>query len=147
MREAGSTLRKEFALCQAYLRVLQVRMGDRLKVEIDLPSALENMRVPPMMLPTLIENAIKHGIAPLPRGGTMRIEARRVAADLQVSVSDDGAGFRHTSGSGIGLANTRARLASLYGRNAGLSVAANSGAGVTATLRFPLDDGALGRAA
>jgi LytS/YehU family sensor histidine kinase len=147
MRGAASTLRKEFALCQAYLRVLQVRMGDRLKVEIELPPALENMSVPPMMLPTLIENAIKHGIAPLPRGGTMRIEARRVAASLQVSVSDNGAGFRHTSGSGIGLANTRARLASLFGKEASLSVAANSGSGVTATLRFPLEDAAHGHPA
>lgn len=138
MREAASTLRKEFALCEAYLRVLQVRMGKRLRVEIDLPRELEDQGVPPMMLPTLIENAVKHGISPLPQGGTVRIQARQEGGKLEVSVVDDGAGFRRASGAGIGLANTRARLASLFGTDASLTVASNATAGVTATLRLPV---------
>jgi signal transduction histidine kinase len=137
MRGADSTLRKEFALCEAYLRVLQVRMGDRLKVEIDLPRRLEHHDIPPMMLPTLIENAVKHGISPLREGGTVRIVARLNGEELQVSVADNGAGFRHTSGAGIGLANTRARLATMFGDEASLAVVANAGTGVSATLRFP----------
>jgi LytS/YehU family sensor histidine kinase len=137
MRGADSTLRKEFSLCEAYLRVLQVRMGDRLKVEIDLPRDLEHHGMPPMMLPTLIENAVKHGISPMREGGTVRIVARLNGEELQVSVADNGAGFRQTSGVGIGLANTRARLATMFGDEASLTVVANAGAGVSATLRVP----------
>ncbi len=138
MREAASTLRREIALSQAYLRVLQVRMGNRLKVEIDVPHRLQEASVPPMMLPTLVENAVKHGIAPLPRGGTVHIRAEQVGERLRVAVSDNGAGFRHTSGAGVGLANTRARLATLFGSEASFSVVANVNAGVTATLELPL---------
>ncbi len=137
MRESGSTLRKEFALCEAYLRVLQVRMGGRLQVQIDLPRELSDECIPPMILPTLIENAVKHGIAPLPQGGTVRLQARHDARQLYVCVSDDGAGFRQSSGAGIGLANTRARLATLFADRASLSVVANAAGGVSATLRLP----------
>ena len=138
MREAASTLRRELALAQAYLRVLQVRMGNRLKVEIDVPRPLQDASVPPMMLPTLVENAIKHGIAPVPKGGTVQIHAEQVGGHLRVAVSDNGAGLRHASGAGVGLANTRARLATLFGSGASLRVVANVDAGVTATLELPL---------
>ncbi len=138
MREAASTLRRELALSQAYLRVLQVRMGNRLKVEIDVPRPLQDASVPPMMLLTLVENAIKHGIAPVPKGGTVQIHAEQVGGRLRVAVSDNGAGFRHLSGTGVGLANTRARLATLFGSGASLRVVANANAGVTATLELPL---------
>jgi two-component sensor histidine kinase len=138
MRETVSTLRRELTLSQAYLRVLQVRMGNRLKVEIDVPRRLQEASVPPMMLPTLVENAVKHGIAPAPKGGTVHIRAEQMGTRLRVAVSDDGAGFRHTSGAGVGLANLRARLATLFGTDASLDVVANVDAGVTATLELPL---------
>lgn len=138
MREAASTLRRELALAQAYLRVLQVRMGNRLKVEIDVPRPLQDASVPPMMLPTLVENAVKHGIAPVPKGGTVQIHAEQVGGHLRVAVSDNGAGLRHASGAGVGLANTRSRLATLFGSGASLRVVANVDAGVTATLELPL---------
>jgi LytS/YehU family sensor histidine kinase len=138
MRETISTLRRELALSQAYLRVLQVRMGNRLKVEIDVPHRLQEASVPPMMLPTLVENAVKHGIAPVPKGGTVHIHAEQVGGRLSVAVSDDGAGFHHASGAGVGLANLRARLATLFGSDARLDVVANVDAGVTATLELPL---------
>ena len=138
MRESRSTLRRELALSRAYLRVLQVRMGDRLTVEIDVPHQLEPLSVPPMMLATLVENAVKHGVSPVPKGGIVRIRAEQVGERLRVAVSDNGAGFRRTSGAGVGLANTRARLASLFGRDATLQVTANDDAGVTATLDLPL---------
>jgi two-component sensor histidine kinase len=138
MREPVSSLRRELALAEAYLRVLQVRMGNRLKVEVDVPQWLQEASVPPMMLPTLVENAVKHGIAPLPEGGTVHIQAEQAGERLRVAVSDDGAGFRRASGAGVGLANTRARLATLFGGDASLSVVANVDAGVTATLELPL---------
>jgi two-component sensor histidine kinase len=138
MRETVSTLRRELALSQAYLRVLQVRMGHRLKVEIDVPRRLQEASVPPMMLPTLVENAVKHGIAPLPKGGTVHIRAEQVGERLRVAVSDDGAGFRNASGAGVGLANLRARLSTLFGSDASLDVVANIDAGITASLELPL---------
>lgn len=139
MRDRASTLRRELALASAFLRVLQVRMGDRLKVKIEIPSTLEGLSVPPMMLPTLIENAVKHGVGPSRTGGTVRIHAQRMDDRLRIAVIDDGVGFRTSSGTGIGLANIRARLATLYGRSASLRVIANPGAGVTATLDLPCD--------
>ena len=138
MRETISTLRRELALSQAYLRVLPVRMGNRLKVEIDVPHRLQDASVPPMMLPTLVENAVKHGIAPVPKGGTVHIRAEQVGERLRVAVSDDGAGFRNASGAGVGLANLRARLSTLFGSDASLDVVANIDAGITASLELPL---------
>jgi two-component sensor histidine kinase len=138
MREQDSSLRRELALSEAYLRVQQVRMGDRLKVEIDVPPRLREAAVPPMMLPTLVENAIKHGLAPVLKGGVVRIRAEEEGERLRLIVSDDGAGFRQTSGAGVGLANTRARLASLFGSDASLRVGANAAGGVTASIELPL---------
>ena len=100
-----------------------------------------------MMLPTLVENAIKHGINPLPRGGTVRISAERSGATFKLIVADNGAGFQKASGSGIGLANTRARLASLYGREARLSFGANPGGGVVAAIELPFKTAGNGVAA
>ena len=137
MREPGSTLRRELALTQAYLNVLQVRMGERLTVEVAVPGELLDASLPPMMLPTLVENAIKHGINPLPRGGTVRISAEHHDTMFKLMVADNGAGFRKESGTGIGLANTRARLASLYGTGARLSLNANPGGGVVAAIELP----------
>ena len=137
MRESGSTLGRELALTRAYLNVLQVRMGARLKVEIAVPVELLDVPLPPMMLPTLVENAIKHGINPLPRGGTVKISAERSGATLKLMVADNGAGFREASGTGVGLANTRARLATLYGTGARLSLGANPGGGVVAAIELP----------
>jgi LytS/YehU family sensor histidine kinase len=138
MREAGSTLRRELAMAQAYLNLLKVRMGGRLKVEINVPVELLDASLPPMMLPTLVENAIKHGLNPLPQGGTVSISAARDREKLKIDIADTGAGFQKASGSGVGLANTRARLATLYGAEARLTLHANSGGGVTATIELPL---------
>ena len=138
MRDTASTLQREVALSEAYLRVLQVRMGKRLTIDIAVPDALRDASMPPMILPTLVENAVKHGVAPVPAGGTVRIGAEQVGARLRVLVSDDGAGFRRSSGAGVGLANSRARLARLYGGAASLALRANPTAGVTATLELPL---------
>ena len=137
MRESGTTLGRELALARAYLKVQQVRMGERLKVEIAVPDELLAANLPPMMLATLVENAVKHALAPRPTGGTLRIAARRLGERIEVSVSDDGVGFQKRSGTGVGLANTRARLASLYGTDARLALAGNPAGGVTATLSLP----------
>lgn len=138
MRLAGSTLRRELDLARSFLTIVQMRMGERLAFEIRADPALLDCAVPPMVLPTLVENAIKHGLAPLPRGGRIGISACRLPdGDLQIEVADDGQGFVASSGSGVGLANTRSRLLALYGERAALSLESGAGGGVVARVRLP----------
>jgi len=98
---------------------------------------------PPLALSTLTENAIKHGLNPLPEGGSIHIAARVEDLKLKVEVADTGAGLRQTSGSGAGLANLRARLAALYGQTASLHIAANAPRGIRATIAVPVKEGSL----
>jgi sensor histidine kinase YesM len=138
MRDTRSTVARELYLALAYLRVLKTRMGDRLDVVIDVPAELRETAFPPMMLLTLVENAIKHGLGPLPRGGTVTIRAERLAKGLRVAVIDDGVGFPKGFGGGVGLANTRARLAALYGGEGRLTLDANPQGGVVAGIELPV---------
>ncbi len=135
MRQSGSTLSRELELARSFLTILKMRMRERLSFSIDHDPALENARVPPMVLPTLVENAIKHGLSPLPQGGNIDIRARRAGEDLIVEVHDNGIGFSSSAGSGVGLANTRSRLAALYGSRASLQLASASPRGVMASIR------------
>ena len=147
MRDTRSTLARELELAQAYLRVLKVRMGERLNVVIDVPVDLLEATLPPMMLLTLVENAIKHGLASLPHGGTITIRAEHLAERLRVSVIDDGMGFPKGFGAGVGLANTRARLTALYGDQGHLTLLANPHGGVIARIELPCEDSTTGLAA
>ena len=92
-----------------------------------------------MMIQTLVENAIKHGLEPKAEGGTLVVAAEVVHGNLAVSVADTGLGFGKaaTSGTGIGLANIRERLALLYGGRAQLAVTDNPGGGTTVTITVP----------
>jgi signal transduction histidine kinase len=137
IRDPGSTLGREIRLVEAYLGILKVRMGERLGTAIDVPDELEDASFPPMMLSTLVENAVKHGINPRPSGGKIRIHAERRENRLQVSVIDNGVGFPSGFGSGVGLANTRARLAALDGDAGRLELDANPGGGVIARIELP----------
>ena len=133
-----STLGAELERALAYLEILQVRMGDRLDVQVDVGEALRATPMPAMMLQTLVENAIKHGLEPRTGGGTVWIRARRDDDTVAVTVADNGEGFNSkTSGTGIGLKNVRERLRLRYAGAANLSVVANFPAGVAATLTVP----------
>ena len=128
---------KALDLAEAYLRIQAVRMGTRLDWRIEADADAVAGMLPPLMLMTLVENAIKHGLAPLPSGGTVCIAVHVVDGRLELRVSDDGAGFRQSSGGGTGLANVRTRLGLLYGGAAQLRLARNVPHGVIATLSLP----------
>jgi sensor histidine kinase YesM len=131
------TLGHELALTRAYVNVQQIRMGERLRVEIDVPAALMEARVPPMTVLTLAENAVKHGLGPKGEGGTLRIEASLQGEVLVVAVCDDGVGLRLGAGTGHGLSNTRSRLAAAYGSRAALEIGNRLAGGVRAALLLP----------
>jgi sensor histidine kinase YesM len=139
MRERESTLAQEVAHASAYLNVQQIRMGRRLAYVVDVPDELQGASFPPMMLLTLVENAVKHGLAPLPQGGTIRVAARRENGALCVRVIDTGCGFgTGTSGTGIGLANVEARLRAAFGDRGRLLLEENPHGGVTAAIEVPV---------
>ena len=143
MRDSASTLGRDSELVDAFLRIQRIRMGERLTFSIDIPAALLVHPVPPMMLLTLVENAIKHGLNPSPDGGLIRITAHADVDRLLVSVADTGVGFGPGSGAGTGLANIRARLAAQFGDRAALTLQNNELGGVTATIDLPLAASAI----
>ena len=137
MRASSSTVGREAELAEAYLGIQRIRMGRRLAFQIEVPASLRDAPLPPMMLLTLVENAIKHGIAPLSEGGSVRVAASMVGNEMHVRVADTGRGFTQSSGGGTGLANICARLAATYGAAARLTLALNEPQGVVATIAIP----------
>jgi sensor histidine kinase YesM len=146
MREASGgkstglrDLGREIAVIRPYLEILKVRMEERLTTEVAVPDGLLSAEFPPMMVQTLVENAIKHGLEPKPEGGHLRVAAEIVHGKLQMTVADTGLGFGKaaTAGTGVGLANIRERLQLLYGTRATLTVAENQPSGVVVTITVP----------
>lgn len=110
MRSDTVSLVDDFNLIDAYLRVMHVRLGNRLRFTLVLPVELEHVRLPSMLLLTLVENAIKHGIEPALRGGEVVVTARLADGVLRVQVIDSGIGLVDNPVDGTGLANARRRL-------------------------------------
>jgi sensor histidine kinase YesM len=137
VRQSSTTLEQELQLAHAYLDIQQIRIGGRLAFTIEVPDEIARLRFPPLMLLTLVENSIKHGIAPQTEGGTIAIRARVEQDKLRIEVRDTGAGLRETKGSGMGLANVRARLAALFGAGARLVIEPNMPHGVVAAIEIP----------
>ena len=129
MRENATDLGREVDLVSAYLEILKVRMEERLQVGFQVPKGLRSADFPPMMLQSMVENAIKHGLEPKAEGGKLDVEAEIIHGDLHVTVADTGLGFSpggaSTSGTGLGLTNIRERLKLLYGDRASLVIEAN----------------------
>lgn len=138
MRQKGSgKLGQQVELSRAYLKIMQARMGDRLSISVDMPSELTCAEFPSMMLQTLVENSIKHGLEPKLAGGHIHIQAKVVANDLEVEVSDDGVGFDMHADDGIGLSNIRERLNMLYGEKAQLIIEIPQEGGTKVSILLP----------
>lgn len=137
MRMDTVALADEFALVEAYLKVMQARLGERLQFSLELPQALGAARVPGMLLLTLAENAIKHGIEPSLRGGSIAVKAHWADGLLTLCVADTGVGLPESPGEGIGLTNVRERLKLSYGGQAMLRLEHNRDGGVLALLHIP----------
>jgi len=140
-RVTRSTIAKEMELSQRYLAIMKARMGHRLSYAFDAPPELSMHPLPPAMLISLVENAIKHGIGPK-MGGTVRVSAVQVERVVRLQVSDDGAGFSSVGGTGTGLTNLRSRLDALYGPQAWLDVETGESGGFTACIVVPYEKAA-----
>ena len=134
-----TNLGREADMVEAYLNLLKMRMEERLIVEFDVPDGLRTAAFPPMMLQSMVENAIKHGLEAKPEGGVLKVRAEVAHNKLRVIVSDTGLGFGAvpSNGTGLGLTNIRERLKLLHGEQGQLLIAANSPSGVIATIEVP----------
>jgi two-component system LytT family sensor kinase len=135
-------LDEEVSTLAAFLEVEEIRLGGRLRTEWEIEDAARAARVPHMLLQPLAENAVKHGLAGRASGGCVRVSARREGAWLELAVSDDGVGL-HAAGAhaapglGVGTANTRARLAALYGDAHALEIVPAEDGGTRVSVRIP----------
>ena len=141
-----STLAEQVDVCSSYLELMQVRMGERLTAQIDVPAPLRALAFPPLMLISLVENAVKHGAEPKTGPTCIAIRAslreQGGAQVLQVVVEDDGAGLKPGMGDGTGLANIRAQLRTRFGDRAALALEARPDGGVRAVITLPRQEAA-----
>jgi two-component system, LytTR family, sensor kinase len=131
-------LREEIALLQRYLDIERVRFEERMRTAVDIAEDAQAALVPPFLLQPIVENAVRHAIAPRPAGGSIEIAARVEGDRLVIRVRDDGPGLAPGEAvPGVGLANTRARLAELHGSAARLELEQPAGGGLTVTIAMP----------
>ena len=145
MRALRVTLGREADHARHYLEIMQMRMGSRLAYSLDVPDVLRDIEVPPLMLLTLVENAIKHGIAPQVEGGEIVLRARKVDGSIDIEVVDTGAGVSaagngtEAPSTGVGLENLRGRLQLAYGEQVAVELAPNTPRGTRVHLRLPVE--------
>lgn len=136
-RSNSATLDDELDMLENYLQILKIRFGERLRWQIDVPEEARALSFPPMLLQPLVENAVRHGIEPKIGGGEIVIRVVLGESALRIEVSDSGVGLIGDEGNGAGLANVRARLATLFGIAGKLALEDNVHGGVTARLELP----------
>ena len=137
LRGDASTVGREMHLADVYLNILKMRMGSRLQVAFDVAPDVATMPLAPMLLLPLIDNAVRHGLEPLPLGGRIDVRARVERARLSLSVADTGIGNPEALAEGAGLASLRERLAGLHGDGAQLTISRTNPHGVTITIDVP----------
>lgn len=131
-------LREELAFVMTYLEIQRARFGERLQLEVDVDDDVLETQVPALVLQPLIENSVRHGIAPRKEGGTIRLSASRRGDMTVIRIEDDGAGMPlQTLSIGLGLSNTAARLRQLYGSRQKLAYRSRSGNGFEVELLVP----------
>ena len=138
--DAPHSLAQEFARLDDYLALMAIRMGPRLHYQLDLPPALANQPIAPLLLQPLVENSVVHGLEPLVAGGTLTVSAMQQGDTLIITVADKGAGYTagpQEAATGFGLQQVRERLHTLYGARAEFSIKGATGGGTLATLRIP----------
>src|SRR5215468_9410718 len=133
------TLGQQVDLSSAFLEIMGMRMEERLQTVVNVPEGLKSAIFPPMMLQTLVENAIKHGLEPKGTGGLLSIHAEIVDGQLAVHVCDNGVGFMPKGDDGVGLANIRERLKTLYPGRAELIISVPPTGGTCATIKVPYE--------
>jgi LytS/YehU family sensor histidine kinase len=140
-RAAEVTLQQEVDFLERYLEIQRVRFSDRLSVTLDIPADLRHARIPNLVLQPIVENAILHGVAPKSGPGHVHVSGRRDGEALCLEVKDDGPGLmpgtRGRADEGIGLVNTRERLAKLYGAAGRLSLKSELNRGVAVQIALP----------
>ncbi len=134
-----STLDDELEFARHYLDIEQVRFGDRLRVHLSRGDASGRELVPSLLLQPLLENAIRHGLAPVREGGSISVTARRAGENLELQVDDDGLGLKPEFGErlGVGLQNVKERLAALYSQAATFSIRRRDDRGTSVTIQVP----------
>src|SRR5437667_6290100 len=139
MREKATNLGRELEVVRPYLEILKMRMEGRLQAQVNVSEGLYSADFPPMMLQSLVENAIKHGLEPKADGGSLTVSAEVAHGKLHVSVADTGVGFARaaTAGTGTGLTNIRERLKLIYGDAAELRITPNAPTGTRVTIVVP----------
>ncbi len=141
-RQQLHPLGREFERVDDYLKLMQRRMGARLRVELSLPPELAQAAVPPLLLQPLVENAIQHGLEPHVDGGLLRVSASRDGDRLLLQVDDDGSGLTQappSTGTGFGTQQVRERLFTQYGKTAGFELLPGTPRGTRARLWLPLE--------
>jgi LytS/YehU family sensor histidine kinase len=133
------TLGQQVDLSSAFLEIMAVRMEKRLEPVVNVPEGLKSAVFPSMMLQTLVENAIKHGLEPKASGGRLEISGEIIDGQLAVHVIDNGMGFMPKTDGGVGLANVRERLKALYGARAELIISVPPTGGTCATIKVPYE--------
>jgi two-component system, LytTR family, sensor kinase len=132
------TLRQELDLLKQYIEIEKLRLGERLRVTMEVPQEADHAMVPNLLLQPIVENAIRYGVATQSRTGTVTVSARCMEAKLELRVSDDGPGLPENFEEGIGLGNTKARLRQLYGMNQSFLMTKGASGGLCVTLQIPL---------
>lgn len=138
-RQQSVSLADELELLRAFLGIMAVRMGERLQWTMEADDDLLAVRLPPLLVQPLVENAIRHGLEPKTAGGRLTVRCRRDETSLIVEVEDDGIGFAPAGSAGIGLSNVRERLHACHGGAAALTLEEAPGGGVRAAIRLPLE--------
>ncbi|MFW6085154.1 MAG: sensor histidine kinase, partial [Gemmatimonadota bacterium] len=144
-------LKEELDFLEQYLEIERTRFGDRLMVDVEVDPATLDARIPNLILQPLVENAVRHGVAPRADPGWIGIRAARHDGELRVTIEDDGPGLPEAdadgltpAGAGVGLANCRARLEQLYGDRGRLDLRSSPAGGLLVSLRIPYRDGSDG---